>query len=118
MISEKGVATDLGKVAIVQRWPTPSCAKEVRSFLGLAGYYRKFVLHFGTISKPLTNLLKKGAQFVWTEEQDESFQTLKATLVSAPILALHDLHKPFVIESDASDRGVGVVLQQEGHPIA
>ena len=84
VISEKGVATDPGKVSIVQDWPTPCSVKEVRSFLGLAGYYRKFVQHFGTISKPLTSLFKKGSQFVWTSEQKESFQTLKTALVAQP----------------------------------
>ena len=118
IISAQGVATDPSKVAIVQNWPTPSSAKEVRSFLGLAGYYRKFVQNFGAISKPLTSLLKKGVMFVWTTAQKTSFQALKTALTTAPVLALPDLQKLFVIETDASDKGVGAVLQQNGHPIA
>jgi hypothetical protein len=87
VISEKGVSTSPAKVQAVLEWPTPSNVKEVRSFLGLAGYYRKFVRHFGIIAKPLTNLLKKHALFVWTADHDTAFQTLKTCLVSAPVLA-------------------------------
>jgi hypothetical protein len=118
VISAQGVATDPTKVDIIKNWPTPSNVKDVRSFLGMAGYYRKFVKNFGTICKPLTNLLKKGSVFVWTQEQEQSFSALKTALVSAPVLALPDLHKPFVLETYASDKGIGVVLQQEGHSIA
>lgn len=75
--SHKGVATDPSKVDIIQQWPTPSNAKEVRGFLGLTGYYRKFVRNFGIVSKPLTNLLKKGPVFVWAQPQEDSFQALK-----------------------------------------
>jgi hypothetical protein len=112
------VATDPSKVAIIQAWPTPVNAKDVRNFLGLAGYYRKFVKGFGAISKPLTTLLKKGTVFVWAQPQEDSFQALKDALTSAPVLALPNLEKTFVIETDASDRGIGAVLQQDGHPIA
>jgi len=85
-------------------WPTPTSVKELRSFLGLASYYRRFVHHFGMISIPLTDLLKKGAMFVWTLVQDQSFTALKTALTSAPVLALPDFSKPFVIEMDASGR--------------
>lgn len=118
VISSQGVATDPSKVDIIRHWPVPTSVKDVRSFLGLAGYYRKFVSNFGIISRPLTNLLKKGVIFVWTSEHDIAFCTLKEALVSAPVLALPDLTKPFVIETDASDKGIGAVLQQGGHPVA
>jgi hypothetical protein len=118
VISAKGVATDPGKVDIIKHWPVPLNAKEVRSFLGMAGYYRKFVQGFGAISRPLTSLLKKGSLFVWTQEQQQSFQALKDALTTAPVLALPDLTKSFVIETDASDKGIGAVVQQNGHPVA
>ena len=85
-------------------WPAPTSVKELRRFLGLDGYYRRFVCHFGMISRPLTDLLKKGAMFVWTSIQEQSFTALKTALMSAPMLALHDFSKPFVIEMDASGR--------------
>lgn len=118
VISAAGVATDPSKVADVQNWPTPQSVKVVRSFLGLAGYYRKFVRNFGLISKSLTSLLKKGETFCWTSAHEEAFQALKTALSTAPVLALPDFSTVFTIETDASDKGIGVVLQQEGHPIA
>ncbi|CAO2169428.1 unnamed protein product [Urochloa humidicola] len=117
-ISEKGVGTDPAKVAAISQWPIPSSAKELRSFLGLAGYYRKFVRGFGLLSKPLTYLLKKNSLFVWTTQHDNSFQALKQALCSAPVLALPNFSKPFAIETDACGTGLGAVLLQEGHPLA
>lgn len=102
----------------MQNWPAPQSTKDLRSFLGLAGYYRKFVKNFGIISKPLTNLLKKHEQFIWTSVHEEAFNALKSALVSAPVLALPDFTQQFIVETDASDKGVGAVLQQNGHPIA
>jgi hypothetical protein len=86
--------------------------------LGLACHYRKFIKNFGAISKPLTALLKKGVMLFWTNAQETSFQALKTTLTTTPVLSLLNLQKPFVIETDASDKGVGAILQQDGHPIA
>jgi hypothetical protein len=85
--------------------------------LGLDGYYQKFVHHFGLIAKPLTTLLKKHSLFIWTSEHDEAFQALKAALCQSPVLALPNFSRPFCIETDALDLGVGAVLMQDGHPL-
>lgn len=118
VISSAGVSIDPNKVQIIAEWPAPLLVKELRSFLGMARYYRKYVKNFGIMAKPLTNLLKKGELYVWTSETESSFQALKSALITAPVLALPDFSKPFEIETDASDKGIGAVLQQMGHPIA
>jgi hypothetical protein len=105
VISEKGVSTDPGKVSAISQWPTPTSEKELRSFLGLAGYYRKFVKGFGIISKPLTDLLKKNTLFIWTPIHQASFQDLQTALCTAPVLALPNFSKPFCIETDACSTG-------------
>jgi hypothetical protein len=118
IISANGVGTNPEKVKDVQNWPMPTSVREVRGFLGLASYYRRFVKSFGIIAKPLTELLTKGNLFVWTSAVEQAFQALKTALILAPVLALPDFSKTFVVEKDASDKGIGVVLQQVGHPIA
>jgi hypothetical protein len=96
----------------------PVNVKQLRSFLGLAGYYHKFVKNFGIIAKPLTELLKKHTFFIWTNTHGQTFDTLKVALVSTPVLALPNFSKKFQLETDASDQGVRAVLMQEGHPLA
>jgi hypothetical protein len=117
IVSQAGVATDPTKIQDIIDCTPPSCVKELRSFLGLASYYRKFIRSFGVIVQPLTSLLKKGVIFVWTPDHDIAFQTLKQALVTALVLALPDFSSPFTIETDASDLGIWAVLMQKGHPL-
>jgi hypothetical protein len=96
-------------------WKPPRTVHQVRSFLGLAGYYRRFIPNFSKITKPITDLLKKEEEFVWNVERDEAFQTLKKLLSTSPVLAQPGIAKSFDVYCDASDTGLGCVLMQEGH---
>lgn len=118
IVSKAGVATEPSKTAAVNNWPTPKNIKQLRGFLGLTGYYRRFIKHYGVISKPLTQLLKKGTQFQWTPQANEAFELLKQALSTAPVLSIPDFGKQFIIEIDASDMGMGAVLMQDGHPVS
>ena len=118
VISAQGVLVDPQKVAAVENWEQPKTVTEVRSFLGLAGYYRRFVKGFSTIALPLTKLTRKEVPFVWSEECEQSFQQLKYFLTHAPVLALPDDSGNFEIYSDASLNGLGCVLMQHEKVIA
>jgi hypothetical protein len=102
VINQQGIAVDPKNVAAVVEWKRPSSVSEIRSFLGLAGYYRHFVPNFSSIAKPLTRLLEKGVLFVWSSDCEVSYQTLKNKLVDAPILALSESSKHFIVYTDAS----------------
>ncbi|KAJ8348858.1 hypothetical protein SKAU_G00274470 [Synaphobranchus kaupii] len=108
-----GVATDPSKVAAVRDWPVPGNVGELRSFLGLASYYRRFVRDFATLASPLHRLTDKCRPFVWQEEQSMAFDQLRAALTEAPVLAYPDTQRPFIVDTDASNTGVGAVLSQE-----
>lgn len=112
IIGENGVRPDLKKVEAVQDFPIPKNAKNVKQFLGLAGYYRRFIKGFSKIAKPLTNLLKKDNDFKWEEREQESFEILKNALCQEPILQYPDFTKPFLLTTDASGTAIGAILSQ------
>ncbi|KAA0046287.1 ty3-gypsy retrotransposon protein [Cucumis melo var. makuwa] len=118
VVSKAGVSVDPAKIEAVTGWTRPSTVSEVRSFLGLAGYYRRFVENFSRIATPRTQLTRKGAPFVWSKACEDSFQNLKQKLVTAPVLTVPDGSGSFVIYSDASKKGLGCVLMQHGKVVA
>ena len=113
-MSAEGVAVDPSKVKDVLDWKPPTTVHQVRSFLGLAGYYRRFIPDFSRVSKSITRLLKNQAKFVLSSDCEEAFQTLKRLLTTAPVLAQPNIEKSFDVYCDASGIGIGCVLMQEG----
>ena len=118
VIGKEGITVDPAKIEVVASWERPRTPTEVRSFLGLAGYYRRFVQDFAKIATPLTKLTRKTEKFEWTDKCEESFQELKRRLVTAPVLTLPNSSGEFVIYSDTSHKGLGCVLMQHGKVIA
>ena len=109
----EGVKADKTKVEAIAQWPTPSSIKDVRLFLGLASFYRRFIYHFSELATPFTNLMKKGIKWQWGEAEDKAFTQLKVALVSTPILIIPNFEKEFVLTTDASLVSVGAILQQD-----
>ena len=112
IITKDGISTDPKKVEAVQNWPIPRTIKEVRSFLGLCSYYRKFIKSFATVAKPLHQLSEKSQKFHWDQNCNEAFGTLKQLLTEAPILTYPDPQESFILDADASGTGIGAVLSQ------
>nr|GFB40778.1 putative reverse transcriptase domain-containing protein [Tanacetum cinerariifolium] len=112
VINSQGVHVDPAKVEAIKSWTAPKSPTEVRQFLGLVGYYRRFIEGFSLIAKPLTKLTQKNKTYEWGEEEEEAFQLLKDKLCSAPILALPEVSKYFVVYCDASLKGYGAMLMQ------
>ncbi|KAD2804787.1 hypothetical protein E3N88_38164 [Mikania micrantha] len=108
VINSDGIHVDPAKIEAIKNWDVPTTPTEIRSFLGLAGYYRRFISNFSKIALPLTKLTQKSEPFVWTQKQEEAFQTLKQRLCNAPILTLPEGNDDFVVYCDASHQGLGI----------
>jgi hypothetical protein len=117
-ISQDGISVDPEKVQEVMDWKPPTTMRQIRSFLGLAGYYRRFIPDFSRIAKPMTELLKKGVKYEWSQKCEEAFYTLRQRLTTAPVLAQPDNTKPFEVYCDASGTRLGCVLIQDNRVIA
>ena len=118
VVNKDGIHVDPSKVDSIRNWPAPRTPTEIRQFLGLAGYYRRFIKDFSKIAQPLTLLTQKGVTYRWGEPQETAFQHLKDRLCSAPILSLPEGTDDFVVYCDASIRGLGCVLMQRDKVIA
>lgn len=112
IITPEGVKPDKSKIEAVLNFPTPRTTRQLKGFLGLSGYYRKFIPNYSKIAVPMTYLLKKGVPYIWTTETEEAFRTLKEILTTEPLLQYPDYTRPFVLTTDASDSAVGAILSQ------
>jgi hypothetical protein len=118
IINQDGLAMDPKKVADILNWKAPKDVRGIKSFIGMAGYYRCFIEGFSKIARPMTALLVKKVEFKWTQKCQEAFEELKNRLTTTPVLVLPDVHKPFSVYCDASYTGLGCVLMQEGRVVA
>ena len=118
IISKDEIRMDPDKLKIIQEWPHSTNLHELRSFIGMCSYYRRFIENFSIIAGPLNDLTKKKVKFQWMAKKNEAFNELKKSLMSGPLLILPDLKKTFEVHCDASGKSLGAVLSQEEHPIA
>ena len=118
IIGRDGLKSDPEKIKAVQQFRTPKCVTDIKSFLGLANQFRKFVIDFALIAEPLTRMTRKSIPFHWGEEQEQAFVALKHAITNAPVLALPDFEKTFTVKADASGLGIGAVLLQDDRPLA
>jgi hypothetical protein len=118
VISKGGISVDPSKVQDVLSWKAPTSVSDIQSFLGLARYYQRFTKGFSKISKPMTELLEKDKQYEWTPACEARFQELKKRLMTALVLVMPDMTKPFSIYCDVSSQGIGCVLMQDGRVVA
>ena len=118
VLTPEGISVDPSKVQDVLNWKSPKSVDQIRQFLGLAGYYQRFISKFSKVAQPMTKLLQKDVKFVWSPGCEEAFQALKRFLTSAPILAQPDIDSSFDVYCDASRTGLGCVLMQDGRVIA
>jgi hypothetical protein len=112
VISSDGVATDPSKIQNVKDWPVPTNVSELRSFLGLCGYYRSYITNFSAIAKCLHRLIEKGRKYPWDDNCQNVFENIKERLISASILGHPDFTKPFILDTDASKDAIGAALSQ------
>jgi hypothetical protein len=117
-ISQDGISVDPEKVQEVMDWKPPTTVRQIQSFLGLAGYYQRFIPDFSRIAKPMTELLKKGVKYEWSQKCEDAFHMLRQHLTTALVLAQPDNTKPFEVYCDASGTGLGCVLMQDNRVIA
>jgi hypothetical protein len=113
VLNENGLSMEQDKIRAIQEWPHPKSKKQILSFLGLAGYYRRFIKNFSELALEMTELLKDNVEFIWTAATEQSFQSLKKAITSAPVLRSPDQSKPFTVTTDASGYAIGAELSQE-----
>ena len=123
VVDQGEVAPVAAKGEAILKFPAPTDKREVMRFIGMAGYYRKFCCNFSVVAEPLTSLLQKREKFIWSKECQKAFEKIKSLLLSAPVLKAPDFEKPFKLQVDASDVGIGAVLLQESqqgidHPVS